>query len=110
MTKDYDELKKRIAEKRKLVIRQEEELKEQVKEIANSLSPGKIIAGAVKNVFNEAASSNGFIKTGIGIGATVLVDRFLFPKAGFFLRSAGIFAVRKLVSKFGNRKTKQIPG
>jgi hypothetical protein len=104
MTEAHEELRKRIADKRLNLAQRESDLKEQIKDIGSSLSPGKLIVGAVKNVFKEASPPNGFVKTGISIGATVLVDKLLFHKAGFIIRTLGMFAVRKLVNKFTRRK------
>ncbi len=107
MIEAHDELRKRIADKRIIVAQKEEGLKEQLKDIGSDLSPGKIIVGAVKSAFSEASGSNGLLKTGIGIGATVLTDRLLFKKAGFIVRALGMFVVRKLVNRISKKKDPQ---
>jgi len=107
MTEAHAELRKRIADKRISLEQKQEELKEQLSDIRSSLSPGKLIVGAVKNVMTEAKPPNGFIRSGIGIGATVLADRFLFRKSGFIIRALGMFVVRKLANKMASRKTPQ---
>jgi len=107
MTEAHAELRKRIADKRVSLELKEEELKDQLSDIRSTLSPGKLIVGAVKDVFNEATPPNGFVKTGIGIGATILADKLLFRKSGFIIRALGMFVVRKLVSKIARRKEPQ---
>jgi len=108
MTEAYAELRKRIADKRTNLAQKEEEVKEQLRDISSSLSPGKLIVGAVKNVFKEAAPANGYVKTGIGIGATILANKLLFRKSGFLLKALGMFAVRKLVNTFTKRNEIQL--
>ena len=107
MTEAHAELRKRIADKRISLEQKEVELKDQLSDIRSSLSPGKLIVGAVKNVFTEAKPPNGFIRTGIGIGATVLADKLLFRKSGFIIRALGMFVVRKLANKIASRKEPQ---
>ncbi len=104
MTEAYAELRKRIADKRVSLTQKEEELKDQISDIRSAISPGKLIVGAVKDVFKEAAPSNGFVKTGLGIGATVLADKLLFRKSGFIIRALGMFVVRKLVNKIASSR------
>jgi hypothetical protein len=108
MTEAYAELRKRIADKQHSLTEKEEDLKDQLSDIRGSITPGKLIVGAVKNVFKEATPPNGFIKTGIGIGATVLVNKLLFRKRGFIIRALGMFVVRKLVHKIASRKEPQL--
>jgi len=110
MTEAHAELRKRIADKRDSLTQKEEELKDQLSDIRSSISPGKLIVGAVKNVFNEAAPPNGFVKTGMRIGATVLADKLLFRKRGFMIRALGMFVVRKLVNKITSRREPQLNG
>ncbi len=107
MTEAHAELRKRIADKRVSLIQKEENLKDQLNDIRSTLSPGKLIVGAVKDVFKEATPPNGFLKTGIGIGATFLADKLLFRKRGFMIRALGMFVVRKLVNKISSRKEPQ---
>jgi hypothetical protein len=110
MTEAYTELRKRISDKQDSLTQKEEELKDQLNDIRSSISPGKLIVGAVKNVFSEAAPPNGFVKTGIGIGATVLADKLLFRKRGFIIRALGMFVVRRIVNKITSRKQPQPDG
>ena len=110
MTEAHAELRKRIADKRLSLEQKEVDLKDQLSDIRDSISPGKLIVGAVKNVFNEAKPPNGFVKTGIGIGATILADKLLFRKSTFLIRALGMFVVRKLVNKIASRKDPQLNG
>ena len=102
MTEKYKELRERIAEKRIIISRKEQQLKEQFKDIKKDLSPGKLIVGAVKNVVTEAKPPSGFLNTGISLGVAFLADRLLFRRVGIIARTVGMFAVRKLVNKFTN--------
>jgi len=108
MTEAYDELRKRIADKRISLEQKKEDLKDQLIDIRESITPGKLIVGAVKNVFKEATPPNGYVKTGIGIGATVLAGKFLFRKKSFLIRALGMFVVRKLVNKITSRREPHI--
>jgi len=110
MTEAHAELRKRIADKRLSLEQKEADLKDQLSDIRDSISPGKLIVGAVKNVFKEASPPNGFVKTGIGIGATILADKLLFRKRSFLIRALGMFVVRKLVNKVSSRKDPQLNG
>ena len=102
MIEKYNELRERIAEKRLIIARKEEGLKEQFREIKRDLSPGKLIVGAVKDVVTESTPPSGFLSTGISLGVSFLADRLLFRRAGLIARTIGMFAVRKLVNKFTN--------
>jgi len=110
MTEAYAELRKRIADKQESLTQKQEDLKDQLNDIGSSISPGKLIVGAVKDVFKEATPPNGFVKTGIGIGATILADKLIFRKSSFLIRALGMFVIRKVVNKIASRKDPQLNG
>lgn len=99
MSNDYDELKKRITEKRNSLVRKEQELKEQILDIGSELQPGKLIKAAAENVFQNAFTP-GLLKTGISLGLGLIADRIFLKKKNLFVRAAGQFFVRQLVNKF----------
>lgn len=102
MTEAYDELKRKIADKRLSISRKEEEMKQQMNDITAHLSPGRMVKGAINKVVGNSTAS-GIIQTGLGMGISFLADRLIFRKKNLLVRSLGMFAVRKLVNKFTNR-------
>jgi hypothetical protein len=64
-----------------------------------------LIKGAMKNIIGEVSGGpTNLVKTGIGFGAGLLADRFLFGSRGFLVRSAGRFVVQKLIGRFARKK------
>lgn len=97
----YLELRARIASKKRELTKQEQVVKLHLNEVMGELTPGKLIKGAMKNVIGEVSGGpQNLIKTGIGFGAGLLADRFLFKSSGLLVRSAGRFMVRKVLERF----------
>lgn len=97
MTDGYRRLKQRIAEKEQELQQRELAMVAALDQVKISLQPRQLLAGAVNNAFSGGSK---LLKTGLGIGATILADRLIFKKAGTLGRAAGMFVIRKLVRAF----------
>lgn len=99
MNEAYDELQKRIADKKNSVARKEQELRDQVLDIGSHLQPGNLVKAAAENIW-QSTITPGLLKTGIGLGFGLIADRLFLKKKNLFWRAAAQFFVRRLVNKF----------
>ncbi len=100
----YEQLRDRIATKKIELAQREQVVKLHLNEVKEELTPGKLIKGAMKNIVGEVSGGpENLLKTGIGFGAGILADRFLFRSSGFLVRSAGRFVVRKVLERFARK-------
>lgn len=101
----YENLRQRIEAKKNELSQKEQVVKLHLNEVKEELTPGKLIKGAMKNIIGEVSGGpNNLIKTGIGFGAGLLADRFLFRSGGFLVKSAGRFVVQKLIGSFVSKR------
>lgn len=100
MNDAYRQLRRQIAEKEVSVLALESRLKQDWESLSVQLKPGRLLSSAAHSLAGEALGSNETIRDIVGLGIVYSADKFLLSKTNFFVRAAGLFAIRQFVSTF----------
>lgn len=96
----YNRLRARIVEKELKVNRLENEIKGDAWFLAYQLQPKNLLLSAVQSMARSAVRSPALWKNLAAAGAVYGAERWIFRKSHPMLKTAGMFAIRRVVSKF----------
>lgn len=107
MTNIQNNLHQKIETKKQVLENKRRLLDASIDRFTDHLKPASILKSAANNIFKTPFASNSTLKNGLGLGISVIADRFLFKKSGLIIKTAGLVVLKKLFDTIVKSTEKQ---